>query len=413
MEALTRCGSGTSCLGILLSIFMVPSVQAQFAGRQQDAVAHSLNFIVMAETPQMAKEVSEAAEKYRRDLAIYWFGSELPAWSQRCPVHVHADPRLGASGETSFMLMTGQAGNWTMHVQGTRQRILDSVLPHEITHTLFATHFAPLGKYVPRWADEGACTTVEHPEEKGKHEHYLLEFLRNGQGIPFARMFTMKKYPNPILPLYAQGHSTVQFLISQGGPQRFVAFLEQGMTTEDWESALREHYAYGTLGEFQSLWNEWVAAGRPEDMLAYAPRLRSTSDVPVTLAAADLGLSSGAVGIAYNGSMDSNQVVHGSTFSGKFQLPDDPASLAVVAGRNSYLESRGESQRTDNWYSRRQRESPSYPDSVPFQADQVGPSTTVASHVPLPNQVSEPSGMPIGNEIFGTLESIPLVPILR
>ena len=40
----------------------------------------------------------------------------------------------------------------------TARRILDSVLPHEITHTIFATHF---GQPLPRWADEGACTTVD------------------------------------------------------------------------------------------------------------------------------------------------------------------------------------------------------------------------------------------------------------
>ena len=49
-----------------------------------------------------------------------------------------------------------------MRVIGTPERILDSVLPHEVTHTVMATHF---GQPLPRWADVGICTTVEHAAE--------------------------------------------------------------------------------------------------------------------------------------------------------------------------------------------------------------------------------------------------------
>ena len=61
-----------------------------------------------------------------------------------------------------------------MSIQGSRQRILDSVLPHEVTHTIFASHFR---QPLPRWADEGACTTVEHASERAKQEKMLIEFL--------------------------------------------------------------------------------------------------------------------------------------------------------------------------------------------------------------------------------------------
>jgi len=262
-------------LGLATAIALLISSQAiaQF-GPQQQHVAHSQNFIVFAATPQFAAQVSQAAEQYRKDLAVYWIGKELPAWSQRCPLHVTASPRLGAGGETRFSLMPGGVGNWMMSVQGTEQRVLDSVLPHEITHTIFATHFAPYNKYVPRWADEGACTTVEHIEEKGKHVKFLQSFLRTGRGIPFNRMFTLKDYPDDILPLYAQGHSVVQFLLDQGGPQKFIAFLEEGMRTDTWQTAMKNHYQYTTIGELQSEWNRWLRDGSPESLVAYAPSLK-------------------------------------------------------------------------------------------------------------------------------------------
>src|SRR5690606_15267261 len=143
-------------------------------GRGRQFTAHSQNFIVFASSPQWATQVAEMAELNRRNLAVHWLGAELPPWSERVPIHVQSGPNLGAGGETRFSLLGGnRIGNWMMSVQGTQERILDSVLPHEITHTIFATHFAPLGKYVPRWADEGACTTVEHISEKQQHQKHL------------------------------------------------------------------------------------------------------------------------------------------------------------------------------------------------------------------------------------------------
>ncbi len=245
-------------------------VVAQFAP-QRPFVAQSQNFIVFASSPQWATEVSENAERLRSELAQRWLGQELPAWQERCPIHVTAGPNLGAGGETRFSLLPQGAGNWMMNVQGSPERVLDSVLPHEISHTIFATYFAPLGKYVPRWADEGACTTVEHESEKRKHRGHLTNFLKTGRGLAFNQMFQLKEYPDPILPLYAQGHSVVQFLIDQGGTQKFIQFIKTGMQTESWDRALQQYYAYRSIGEFQTLWNKWLLDGSPNDLSKYAP----------------------------------------------------------------------------------------------------------------------------------------------
>lgn len=273
-----------SALGLATVVFAILSAQAsaQFGPNQQH-VAHSPNFIVFASTPQFAAQVSQAAEDYRSKLAVYWLGKELPTWSQRCPVHVTASPRLGAGGETRFSPIPGGVGNWMMQVQGTEERVLDSVLPHEITHTIFATHFAPYNKlppfdrYLPRWADEGACTTVEHEEEKRKHQHFLQDFLRTGRGIAFNKMFSLKDYPKDILPLYAQGHSVVQFLLDQGGPRKFIGFLEEGMSNGAWQVAMNKHYEYETIGELQTQWNRWLRDGSPASLVGYAPSLKGDS----------------------------------------------------------------------------------------------------------------------------------------
>lgn len=251
---------------------MVPRLPMQGAPEQAAprgaasaaGAGQSENFIVLCRDPQLAAEVSKEAERLRRDLAVHWLGEELPPWSRRCPIQVTSGPKLGAGGVTQFALYNGNVGDWQMSVQGTPERILDSVLPHEITHTILASHFAPLNVHVPRWADEGACTTVEHDSEQSKHKKLLVDFMRTGRAMPFNRMFTLKDYPDDILPLYAQGHSVVEFLIAQSGPQEFVNFLHQGMQTGGWEKAVRDHFGYETLGQLQIQWNSWIADGRGE-----------------------------------------------------------------------------------------------------------------------------------------------------
>lgn len=241
-----------------------PTAPASRNVADPSGVGQSENFIVLCHDQQLAARVSSEAERLRRDLAIHWLGEELPPWSRRCPIQVKSGPKLGAGGETRFALYNGNVGDWQMSVQGTPERILDSVLPHEITHTILASHFAPLNVHVPRWADEGACTTVEHDSEQGKHKKMLVDFMRTGRAMPFNRMFTLKDYPDDILPLYAQGHSVVEFLIAQSGPREFVGFLHQGMHSGSWEKAVRDHFGYETLGKLQIQWNAWIAAGRGE-----------------------------------------------------------------------------------------------------------------------------------------------------
>jgi len=218
------------------------------------------NFLVNTADPQMAEQIGKAAEKYRRELAIAWTGKALPDWGQPCVMTVHVGPHLGAGGATTFMFDRGEVYGWRMNIQGSAERVLDSVLPHEITHMIFASHFrCP----VPRWADEGGATSVEHPNELAKHHRMLVQFLRTGRGISFSQMFAMTEYPPDVMPLYAQGFSLAEYLIMQGGRRKFVDFLGEGLQTHQWAAAAQHHYGHRDLGVLQNAWLGWVAQGFP------------------------------------------------------------------------------------------------------------------------------------------------------
>jgi hypothetical protein len=218
------------------------------------------NFIVEASSQQFAKQIGDAAETYRRELAKLWVGRELRNWASPCPIRVRDGARIGAGGMTSFVFDKGHVFGWQMSIQGSRERILDSVLPHEVTHTIFASYFR---QPLPRWADEGACTTMEHISERAKQNKMLIHFLKSRHGIPFSQMLVMKEYPREVLPLYSQGHSLTRFLIEQGNRSKFLQFIKDGMQNDQWTAAVSEHYGYSSLTELQNVWLEWVKQGSP------------------------------------------------------------------------------------------------------------------------------------------------------
>jgi hypothetical protein len=224
------------------------------------ARVESPNFIVETADPNFAKQVSEAAEKYRRELAVEWTGQEMPDWYHPCVMTVQAAPNLGAGGATDFKFQGGEVFGWRMSIQGSQQRILDSVLPHEITHMVFASKFR---QPLPRWADEGGATSVEHVSERNKHRVMLNEFLQTGRGIAFNRMFAMTEYPPDIMPLYAQGYSLAEFLIQTGGRRKYVEFLGTGLQNDNWPEAVRRHYGIKDLSALQNTWLAWVQQGSP------------------------------------------------------------------------------------------------------------------------------------------------------
>lgn len=245
------------------------------------------NFIVRASSPQVSAGVAKAAEHFRKQLALEWLGRELPRWRHPCPIEVHVGPQYGAGGATSFRFQGREPIDWSMTIHGSYERVLDSVLPHEVTHTIFATHF---GRPLPRWADEGACTTVEHISERSKQQNLLIRFLRNERGIPFNSMFTMTEYPQDMIPLYSQGHSVARYLIMQGGKRKFIEYVWDGMGLSDtklaamhysqklpagnmiqlWTAATKKHYGFANLSDLQVTWLNWVKQGRPA--IQSAPR---------------------------------------------------------------------------------------------------------------------------------------------
>lgn len=210
------------------------------------------NFLVEAPTPQMAQQFGQYAEQYRKQKAIEWLGQEMPPWPKPCPLTV--TPQMGgAGGATTFNYdFRGGYDIMSMKINGDVERMLNSVLPHEITHTVFAHYF----RYpVPRWADEGGSVLSEDEREKGMHDRMCRDFLNKGQAAPLRRLFQVKEYQelSNVMVLYAQGYSISNFLVERAGKQAFLGFVATGMRG-NWDQAAQNYLQMQSVEQLEQAW---------------------------------------------------------------------------------------------------------------------------------------------------------------
>lgn len=220
------------------------------------ARAQSRNFVVNARSQEVAQQCVEYAEKYRKEKALDWLGYELPPWPTPCTVDVKLTMG-GAGGATSFDFDEGSVRQQHMSVEGPLHRILDSVLPHEVTHTVFAARFR---RPLPRWADEGGSVLSEDREERARHDLMVRQICRNGRLIPLRRLFVLTEYPRDVMALYAEGFSVANYLVSQKGKRTFLDFVATGQTS-GWDGAIQQYYGLGGIDALEAKWIDWLIQG--------------------------------------------------------------------------------------------------------------------------------------------------------
>jgi hypothetical protein len=227
----------------LLVVAVAPAQAASF---------RTQNFVVTAPTQQIAQQFGQMAEHYRKQKAIEWLGQEMPPWPRPCPLEV--TPQVGgAGGATTFNYdFRGGYDIQSMKINGDLERMLHSVLPHEVTHTVFAHYF----RYpVPRFADEGGSVLSEDDRERQMHDRMCRDFLNRQQALPLRRLFQVKEYQElpHVMILYAQGYSISNFLVSRGGRQAFLGFVATGMRG-NWDQAAQQYFQMQSVEALEEAW---------------------------------------------------------------------------------------------------------------------------------------------------------------
>jgi hypothetical protein len=175
----------------------------------------------------------------------------------------------GSGGATSFAFAdNGSITSIDMRIEGTVDRLIASVLPHEVTHTVLAYYFRVP---VPRWADEGGSVLSEDDQERNRHDVLVRQVLNApGRAIPLSRLFQLTQYPRDVMVLYAEGYSVTNFLVAKNGRPAFLAFIADGMRG-GWDRAVQTHYRYRNVNELEQDWMKLLReTPRPSEAIASA-----------------------------------------------------------------------------------------------------------------------------------------------
>jgi hypothetical protein len=234
----------------------------------------------------------------------------------------------GAGGATSFNYdFRGGYDILSMNINGDVERMLHSVLPHEVTHTVFAHHF----RYpVPRWADEGGSVLSEDEAERRHHDRMCRDFLNTRQAMPLRRLFTVREYqevPNHVLVLYAQGFSVSNYLVELGGRPAFLNFVRMGLSGE-WDKAVQTYYHVNSV---EALEQQWLQHLRDTKNGAPAQLARNTQPGRPTADPASRLLVRQTAPPAQPQLDPAGPVARGQSGD------DDPRHAAVLTGRPTHL----------------------------------------------------------------------------
>lgn len=201
----------------------------------------------------------DRAEQARKDLAIFWTGKELPGnWAKPCHITVNEYPPGSrhewdtGGGATNFNFDSGHVFNWSMTVEGPRKNLLESVIPHEVNHMIFAS----LVRHpITRWLDEGCSTLFESEFE---HERYRNRTLKDSNRYgTMLKSLDASEYASSMeetMNVYAAGFTLVEWMLEQQGKDTLLAFVKD----PDLPSVkMKKHYGMNSDAVLMG-WNLWV-----------------------------------------------------------------------------------------------------------------------------------------------------------
>ncbi len=145
-----------------------------------------------------------------------------------------------------------------IHIHGSRDLVLDGVLPHEVTHAVLAGRLG--GERVPRWADEGMAVLAEPRPRIDLHLRQLPRWRDDERLFHMRDLIGLRDYPEPsaIGPFYAQSVSLVDFLTREKGAKCFAAFVRDGVR-DGYAASLQRHYGW-SFTELDRRWQRYAFA---------------------------------------------------------------------------------------------------------------------------------------------------------
>jgi hypothetical protein len=229
-------------------------------------VRETRNFRIYYIDPALGEKAAEAAEAVRSHQAKRWGSSAARVpWSPRCDIYLYpsADDFAKQTGQpesspgfSTMGINANRVISRRVNLRGDHPQLLTAVLPHEVTHVVLADLFTE--QQIPRWADEGIAVLAEPKSEQLSRAAELTGPLKDGKVFKLSELMAID-YPNEESwnLYYAQSVSLTQFLVSEGTPAQFIAFV-RGAQQKGVDSALREVYHMEGSAALETKWQNFA-----------------------------------------------------------------------------------------------------------------------------------------------------------
>lgn len=210
-----------------------------------DGRVDSVNYHVVADSSRLAQDVASCAESMRRQVALDWLGTELPAVERRTDIYVEENP------QRSYARVLIDSARNRIWISGSREQITGSLLRHEVAHTVLASRF---GSSMPVWANEGIASRYDNAVRKAVRRRKLESFSELDSWPSLQQLMT-----SPVRSqwAYAASVSVTDFLVARGGRAKFLDFVELA-DEQGWNQALTSKYGIRSVAQLQTEWQDSV-----------------------------------------------------------------------------------------------------------------------------------------------------------
>jgi hypothetical protein len=220
------------------------------------------NFRIFHNDEALARKAAVKAETARRSATKLWSGVEPASpWTPKCDLYLYPTAEVFAAqtqqprespGFSTAGLEGGRVTARVVKLRADYAKMLDAVLPHEVTHIVLADLFPT--QQIPRWADEGMAVLSEPASEQMLRARDLATPIRDDILFRLEVLMTAE-YPggNHWALYYAQSVSLTRYLVGLGTPRQFVEFVRASQT-RGIEVALREIYSIEGIAQLETRW---------------------------------------------------------------------------------------------------------------------------------------------------------------
>lgn len=248
------------------SLWFALCLLAVAAVSQAAGLVHNENFVVFTEaglsqqvTQEFAHSVLVKAEEYRRQIALEWFGEELPRGIGRTTINVS----FAADRDTGLTWAVDHPDRkqHSIYLYTTPERALGSTLAHEVAHAVLATQF-PHPHRLPAWMEEGIASQYDNADRRQSRASILKFFAQQDHWPNLAPVLDAGNLASDDTRSYALAVSLTEMLLAQGGKAKF---LEFGRTAsrEGTQRALERHYSIREMAQLETQWQNWVRRAAP------------------------------------------------------------------------------------------------------------------------------------------------------